>query len=146
MMNAIDKPIEQPLGRKLSHIGKDFLSLLHTNLKHIDLERNYYALLIIGNANGNITQQELATQLNSDKVSVVRIIDYLTEMGYVMRIEHEQDRRKYCLTLTDKAQKVIYDIRDSIAKVNNQAYSGLTEAQIQEFNNTLSVIQKNLKQ
>jgi DNA-binding MarR family transcriptional regulator len=137
--------LNQPLGRKLSLIAKDFLCLLNTKLSHIDLDRNYYALILIGKANGEMTQQELATKLESDKVSIVRIIDYLTEQGYVTRINHKEDRRKYCLTLTTKAEIELIEIENALIDVHKQSYKGLTETEICSFNKTLSIIQKNLK-
>ena len=39
--------IEQPLGRILSHMGKSFLNILNTKLDHLDIKRNYFALLLI---------------------------------------------------------------------------------------------------
>ena len=137
---------EQPLGRKLSLLAKDFLNLLHSKLQHIDLERNFHALVLIDKADGAITQQELATQLDSDKVSIVRIVDYLTQKGYVTRSNHDQDRRKYCLTLTSKAKIEINDIKTSLRDVHIQSFQGLSEIQILNFYQTLAVIQKNLKQ
>jgi len=137
--------LNQPLGRKLSLIAKDFLCLLNTKLSRIDLDRNYYALILIGKANGEMTQQELATKLESDKVSIVRIIDYLTEQGYVTRINHKEDRRKYCLTLTTKAEIELIEIENALIDVHKQSYKGLTETEICSFNKTLSIIQKNLK-
>jgi len=145
MANTGKVSIEQPIGRRLSAIAKDFLCLLHVKLKHIDLDRNYYALLLIEKANSNMTQQELAALLDSDKVSIVRIIDYLTEKGYVTRVTHELDRRKYCLTLTPKAKDEIHNIQTMLAEAQEQAFKGLTDVQISEFYNTLSVIQLNLK-
>jgi len=136
---------EQPLGRKLSLIARDFLNLLHSKLKHIDLDRNYYALILIEKADGNITQQELASLLDTDKVSIVRIIDYLTEKGYVNREANETDRRKYSLTLTAKAKQEIPTILQSITETHNQTFDGLNDTQIVEFYQTLHVIQENLK-
>ena len=42
--------------------------------------------------------------LNSDKVSVVRMIDYLSNKGYVKRVKDLSDKRKYGLILTLKAE------------------------------------------
>ena len=73
--------IEQPVGRMLSGLGKGYLHLLRTKLQHLDIDRNYYALVLIESNDGIITQQELALILDTDKVSIVRIIDYLSGKG-----------------------------------------------------------------
>ena len=146
MIKEPEMKMNQPLGRRLSLISKDFLEVLHSKLHHIELERNFYALILISKAKGDITQQELATQLESDKVTIVRIIDYLTEKGYVTRSDHKEDRRKYCLTLTTKGEQEIFDIEEALFEVHNLCFKGLTEKEIETFNKTLLVIQKNLKQ
>jgi MarR family transcriptional regulator for hemolysin len=136
--------IEQPLGRILSHIGKSFLHLLNAKLNHIDIERNYYALILIENTKRSITQQELAELLNTDKVSVVRIIDYLSGKGYVKRVKNVSDRRKYCLVLTSKAEKEIIVIKKVLAETTEIAFKGLKKFQITEFYNTIGIIKNNL--
>lgn len=138
--------IEQPLGRFLSHTGKSFLSLLNAKLNRLDIERNFYALILIEQAEGKITQQDLANQLDVDKVSVVRIIDYLSEKRYVKRVKNIIDRRKYSLVLTDKAKREIPQIKKSLNEVTNIAFKGLKQSQITEFYKTLDKIKKNLNE
>jgi DNA-binding MarR family transcriptional regulator len=94
----------QPLGRMLSVLGKGYLHLLRARLKHLDIDRNYYALVLIAIQDGDITQQELAIKLDTDKVSIVRVVDYLSEKGYINRTRKADDRRKHSLKLTDKAK------------------------------------------
>lgn len=134
----------QPLGRILSLTGKSFLCLINEKLSYLDIERNYYALMLIELGDGYLTQKKLASQLQTDKVSVVRVVDYLSEKGYVERVESSIDRRKYCLTLTDKAKAVLPGIKKSMQEVTLTAYEGLTEKQQAEFISTLGQIKNNL--
>jgi DNA-binding MarR family transcriptional regulator len=99
---------------------------------------------LIETAEGNLTQNELAGQLETDKVSIVRIVDYLTAKGYVKRIRSSADKRKYCLTLTDKAKEIMPGIRKSIQEATATAFSGFTELQKTEFLSVLGQIKKNL--
>ena len=50
------------------------LHALNEKLIELDIKRNYYALILIEEGQGKLTQQELAVLLESDKVSVVRIV------------------------------------------------------------------------
>ncbi len=143
MKRKLQNKIEQPLGRILSHIGKNFLHIINTKLEHLDIERNYYALILIENAKGGITQQELAKLLNTDKVSVVRIVDYLSNKGYVKRVKNVSDRRKYCLVLTSKAEKEMKVIKKTLAEVTKIAFKGLNKYQITEFYNAIGIIRNN---
>ena len=134
----------QPVGRILSRTGRLFLQLLNEKLDYLDIERSYYALILINRGQANLTQQELACQLEIDKVSVVRIVDYLTGKGYVQRIRSSVDRRKYCLTLTEKANEKLPDIIKAIQEANDIAFKGLSESQTSEFISTIGIIKENL--
>jgi MarR family transcriptional regulator, transcriptional regulator for hemolysin len=133
-----------PLGRSLSVIGRSYLHVLNKKLKHLDIERNYYALLLIEKAEGKITQQELAWLLDIDKVSMLRSIDYLSEKGYVDRIKNMDDRRKYSLVLTKKARKAIPEITKSFNDINEIALKGIKQSQINQFYTLIDIIKKNL--
>ncbi|MCX6256420.1 MAG: MarR family transcriptional regulator [Bacteroidia bacterium] len=137
--------VEQPLGRVFSHIGKNYLHILNTELGHLDISRSYYVLLVIDNRNDTVTQQDLAGLLDTDKVSMVRIIDYLSDNGYVKRTRNQIDRRKYCLVLTQKAKKALPGIKNSIDNVNRIALKNLKPSQVEEFYNILEIIKNNLK-
>lgn len=128
----------------LSSLGRSFLQSLNQKLDHLDIERNYYAILLIESAEGNITQQELAAQLDTDKASIVRIVDYLSENGYVKRVRNTSDRRKYRLVLTAKAKKETSKIQSAINEITSAAFKGISKMQKQDFYNTLEQLKKNL--
>jgi DNA-binding MarR family transcriptional regulator len=133
-----------PLGKVFSLTGKCFLQLLNEKLSYLDIERDYYALILIEMGEGKLTQNELAYKLETDKVSVVRIVDYLTANGYVTREESVEDKRKYLLTLTDKAIQALPGIRQSMQESTQAAFRGLTEDQQKEFMSMLRQIRNNL--
>jgi len=134
----------QPIGRILSHTGRSFLQLLNKKLNHLDIERSYYALILIDLGQGELTQKELAVELETDKVSVVRIVDYLSGKGYVKRVRSSVDRRKYFLTLTVKAKEKLPGIKNSMQEVTAVAFNGLTVLQQADFRSILNIIKNNL--
>ena len=144
MKKNSSKNIAQPLGRILSHAGRNFLSMVNKNLEHLDIKRNFFALLLIEKEEGKMTQQELADLMNSDKVSVVRIINYLSEKGYVKRRINRSDRRKYSILLTEKAKKDLPKIKETLNEVTKIAYHGINSARKSEFLETLNIIRYNL--
>jgi len=137
--------IEQPLGRILSFAGRNFLHLLNTKLENLDIERNFYALLLVEQHNGEITQQDLAEKLSTDKVSIVRTINYLSKNEYIKRTRNINDKRKYSLEITDKAKKSIPTIKQALNESTDIAFKSLNNYQISEFYKTLNVIKNNLK-
>ena len=134
--------LEQPLGRMLSGLGKAYLGILRTKLQHF--HRNYYALVLIESHDGNLTQQELAYLLHTDKVSIVRVVNYLSEKGYIARVRNASDKRKQGLLLTEKAKKSLPEIRQAFNEINDMALTGLAETQISEFIATIMKIKSNI--
>lgn len=137
---------QQPFGRFLSGIGRSMLSILAERLNELDIERNFYALILIEEGNGKLTQQELADLLETDKVSVVRIIDYLSDKGYVIRQRTLADKRKHGLALTEKAQNELPRIKQVISEVIQMAFKGVSSKKKDELYQTLQIIKNNLKQ
>jgi MarR family transcriptional regulator for hemolysin len=143
MNSTPEQLLPEPIGRRLDKIGKLFLSNLQVTLNHLDIERSFFPLLLIEAGNG-ITQQELARQLNCDKVQVVRIIDYLSSNGYVQRSPNKSDKRKYELIITEKAGFIIADVQNAFSQTTTMAMNGLSEIQINEFYTVLTSIENNL--
>lgn len=146
MATFIQPKVEQPIGRLLSMLGKGYLHLLRERLQHLDIDRNYYALVLIESQDGTISQQELAGLLDTDKVSVVRVVDYLSVKGYVKRIAKTGDRRKHCLLLTDKAKQALPGIRESINELNEIVFSGLESRHLADFSTIVEEMKKNITQ
>ncbi len=136
--------VEQPVGRIFSMLGKGYLHLLRAKLRHLDIDRNYYALVLISAHDGEITQQELALLLGQDKVSIVRVVDYLSEKGYIKRIKKPDDLRKHRIMLTEKAKFAIPEIQQSFKEINNLVLDGLSGLQVSGFTETISKISKTI--
>ncbi len=144
MSSTFHSQVEQPLGRMFSFLGKAYLQLLRTKLQHLDIDRNYFALILIESMEGEITQQELSFMLDTDKVSIVRVVDYLSEKGYVQRKRNTDDRRKHSLVLTDKAKMAIPEIKKSFAEINKIALNGLENSQTSALAETIKKIKSNI--
>jgi DNA-binding MarR family transcriptional regulator len=141
---VFQKYSKQPFGRLLFGIGKTMLHALNEKLIELDIKRNYYALILIEEGQGKLTQQELAVLLESDKVSVVRIVDYLAEKGYVSRVREQSDKRKYGLLLTEKAMNELPQIKCAMEEVFHSAFMGVSVIKLEELYKTLNEIKINL--
>lgn len=144
MSTTLQSQVEQPLGRMFSFLGKGYLHLLRTKLQHLDIDRNYYALVLIESHEGEVTQQELALLLDTDKVSIVRVVDYLSEKGYVKRVRKMDDRRKLSLVLTEKARLALPEIKKSFSEINEIVLNGFRSSQVEELSETIRKIKSNI--
>ena len=144
MEKTAEEQIIEPVGHIASNIHRMFLTVLNIYLADSDIDRFYYPILFIEASNGNLTQQELAGKLGCDKVQVVRIIDYLSAKGYVIRVKNIHDRRKYGLEITLKAKNLIPDIKKAIQNANALVLNNLSEKKIADLYSTLKIMEQNL--
>ena len=96
-----------PLGKYFGVLTKQYVSILTSKLEELPIDRYFFPLLIIAKNSGEISQKELAKHLFADKVTIVRIIDYLEKMEMVVRVVNDDDRRSYHLFSTQKAERFI---------------------------------------
>ncbi|HRG58719.1 MAG TPA: MarR family winged helix-turn-helix transcriptional regulator [Bacteroidia bacterium] len=133
-----------PLGRSLAILAKTYYGALTKRLEHLEIER-YYSILILIEGNGNeCTQQFICDELKMDKVSMVRIIDYLIEKKYVKKVVNPHDRREHFVQLTSKAIKNLPAIHEAIDEVNAAALKGIGKEKQRELYQSLNTIQRNL--
>lgn len=136
--------LRQPIGRVMSKLGKLSLEKAQAQLYHLDINRSFYPLILIDLQQG-MTQQELADMLVVDKVQVVRIVDYLSQHGYVQRVMNPNDRRKYQLTVTEKAIKAMPQIKQALNEVTNNIFEGFSSDEIDTIYDMLGRMENNLK-
>ena len=101
--------------------------MLH-RLRGHDLDRGFYALLAIAESEGKLSQQELAEVMRIEKVTMLRLIDMLSEKGYVERVSCSNDRRKHHIKLLPKARPVVKQIRKVYEELNEMAFKGIKMA------------------
>lgn len=121
------------IGHLFMDISKDYVAKVTDKLQHLDIERHYLALYLLDRAESTLTQSELAEQLQVDKVSVVRLVDYLTDAGYVRRQVDQFDRRKQHVVLEDKADEIMPSIREAFKEADQTLLEVLDEKDRNDF-------------
>ncbi len=135
---------EMLLGMHFSVLTKLYYGALSKRLEHLELERYYSILILLDQQGGACTQQDISNHLQTDKASMVRIIDFLLKKKYVLRQANPQDKRCYLLDLTTKAKKLMPEIYRGKNELNALALKGLRKKEIEQFYNMLSHIHQNL--
>jgi DNA-binding MarR family transcriptional regulator len=92
----------------------------------------FSALVIIGRNKG-LKLTELAEVLGIARSGVVALIDTLSEMGYVDRLEVPGDRRAYGLALTALGKKDLRQIEQAVIKQDQHAAQRLTPEERQQL-------------
>jgi MarR family transcriptional regulator for hemolysin len=137
--------LKEPLSRSLLQLTKIYLGAFSKRVDHLDINRYHFILLMIAEYDGMLTQKQLAAIAGKDKSSMVSIIDSLTEKGYVYREINPADRREQLIKITEKARYDIPVIRESYEVLNKMATEGITNQQLDIFNNVLKQMAANLQ-
>ena len=93
----------------------------------------------------DLSQLEIAERVFKDASSVTRIIDLLIKKEYLQRETHEWDRRRFSLGLTKEGQAVMKKIANVVEQNRAQALKEISEDQLLQMQQTLSLIIDNCK-
>lgn len=137
-------PDSFPFTKHLASITKRYCGVISEKLKDLDIDRYYYTVVLIAEDERQLTQQMLAEKLEIDKVSMVRIIDYLSKKGYVKRKQNPDDRREHLLEITTKGKKAIPQIKQAFWETNQAAFFGLSTEEADSFLYYIKIIKNNL--
>jgi DNA-binding MarR family transcriptional regulator len=134
-----------PLGRSMGAITKNYYGALSKRLEHLGIDRHFSILAVIDKTPEKCTQQYLSDFLRVDKVSMVRMLDYLYEKGLITRVVNPGDRREHIIQLTSKGRKIMPDIHEGIKEMNSIALEGLSKTEQDLLFKFMSVIMKNIQ-
>ena len=93
---------------------------------------------------GEMTQQQLADQLQKDKNSVTKLVDAIELKGFVVRKQDMHDRRANILVLTDKANQLKPDAKQKGISILDQMLEGIDEEELRSFLITLKKLNDNM--
>ncbi len=77
--------------------------------------------------------------------TVVRLIDKMEVLGWVVRTTREDDKRIKLLELTEKGQKVETEMREVAEKFRNDVISGISAEELNSYKSTLDKMLCNIK-
>jgi DNA-binding MarR family transcriptional regulator len=95
---------DTPLAFRLNVIAKKYYGAAAKQMENLDMERYFFVLKLIAKSEF-ITQQCLANCLKVDKAGIVRMIDYLSDKGLVIREVNPNDRREHRIRASKKGLK-----------------------------------------
>jgi DNA-binding MarR family transcriptional regulator len=104
-------------------------------LKPFKLRSRDYGVLVLIRTQGPRSQQYIGEALRIDRTTMVGVIDDLERRGLVQRVRDPDDRRRYAVSLTDKARELVEGELVGIdAEVNAELTTLLSEAEHKRLN------------
>jgi DNA-binding MarR family transcriptional regulator len=110
--------------------GKVLETMVNTfedKIREHTITAKHYGVMLVIHSNPNISQKEIGEIQRIDRTTMVALIDYLENIGFVKRIKNPSDRRAYYLSLTDKGIHVLDECRDILEKCELAALKPLSE-------------------
>ena len=109
----------------------------------IELSFEQFVLMQMLNSDCTLIQQDVANQLQKDKSIIVRQINGLLELQYVVRITNKDDKRKKNLNITKSGMDILNQMKEIAFRVSKKLLSGVTENEMDTFQHVLMKIQQN---
>lgn len=101
-------------------------------------------LLLLNDAPGPMTQVQIARALGLESPTVVRLLDRLTEKGWILRRSCPGDRRAYHVELTASARSLCADIEKILARLRATVLTDFSKAELEQAVTFMERIQARL--
>lgn len=134
-----------PLGKYMGMVTKTYFGALSKDLERLGIDRHFSTLMAIDKAEQKCTQQYLSDHLNFDKVSMVRMLDYLVLKKMIVRKVNPDDRREHIVELTATAKKIMPAIKSGVMEMNALALKGISKKDRETFYGCMATILRNME-
>jgi MarR family transcriptional regulator, transcriptional regulator for hemolysin len=141
MIMRSNKPLTYLLGQTMTLVKFKLVSKFKDN--NLDLSFEHFAMMHFINEKEPRTQQDMANHFLRDKSIILRQVNTLIELQYVVRTIDKDDKRKKNLMLTEKGQKLLQRSKKLSREVSSELLNGITEEELAHFENVISKIQMN---
>jgi DNA-binding MarR family transcriptional regulator len=91
------------------------------------------------------TQSEIAEKLIKDKTNLSRILDGMEKREWIVRSDHENDRRSYRIFITEKGNALVEELIPIARRINKKSTHALAAKDILELERLMTKIYKNLE-
>lgn len=141
-----DEPVNarRALSLKITVTARQMHKRFDQSVADIGVTRSQWTLIAVISRRPGVTQREVAEILEMSEASVGRLIDRLCSDGMLVRQPKEDDRRAYCIHLTDAASTLLDKI-SGVAMIHEEAiFAGFETEDITRLETYLDKIAANI--
>ena len=121
-------------------------NLFYKVSKKTDLAVNEIRLLLFLHQNKELDiASEIVENLMISKSHVSYTVEKLKNKGYIIKVQDENDKKKFHLKLTEKADNILKIIKSEQNKLNDISFKDITENEKKQFIQTFNKILNNTK-
>lgn len=138
--------LSKEIAVELNLTGCKLKQFLAAKLRQMDvpLTPEQFMLIDLLWNHGEMSQQQLADQMQKDKNSVTKLVDAIERKGFVVRQQNLNDRRSNTLVLTEKANQLKPGAKQKGISILDQILEGINEEELRAFLTTLRKLNNNM--
>lgn len=138
--------LSKEIAVELNLTGCKLKQFLAAKLRQMDvpLTPEQFMLIDLLWNQGEMSQQQLADQMQKDKNSVTKLVDAIERKGFVVRQQNLNDRRSNTLVLTEKANQLKPGAKQKGISILDHILEGIDEEELRAFLTTLRKLNNNM--
>ena len=137
---------QQTLGFLLHDVARLMRKRFEQRARHVGLTRSQWQTLAFLSRCEGIHQKALAEMLEIEPITLMRLIDKLSERGFVERRKHATDRRIWLLYMTEPARALLAEMRELGDETRAEALAGITAGDKARLFEMLETMKSNLSE
>ncbi len=138
--------LSKEIAVELNLTGCKLKQFIAAKLRQVDvpLTPEQFMLIDLLWNQGEMSQQQLADQMQKDKNSVTKLVDAIERKGFVVRQQNVHDRRSNTIVLTEKANLLKPGAKQKGISILDQMLEGISEEELKGFLETLRKLNSNM--
>ncbi|MGG7176689.1 MarR family winged helix-turn-helix transcriptional regulator [Clostridium paraputrificum] len=137
--------LNESLGYLLNLTARNLKRELDENIRKYNLTSSQWALVKLLLEKGELSQVEIAENMQSDKATVGAIVDKLVNKGLVIRGKNDTDKRSYKIKILKDGRDLATKLTKDAINTNNKALQGFKDEDIRKLLDYLEIINSNLR-
>lgn len=135
---------DQNVGNFTNLINKKMVYYLNSQLAFFDITAEQWQVLLNLSQQNNINQKVLSEIVKKDQPTLTRMLDILERKSLVKRQASKDDRRSFCIEITEKGLELTKKLVPYIEDIFKKILDGISEEQLNIYLNVLNQIDENI--
>ncbi|MCD2179688.1 MarR family winged helix-turn-helix transcriptional regulator [Rhizobium sp. C1] len=135
---------DQTIGILLHDVARLMRKRFEQRARPVGLTRSQWQTLLLLSKNEGLHQKALAEMQEVEPITLMRLIDKLSERGLVERRKHETDRRIWLLYMTDRGRELLSGMRELGEETRNESLEGIPDEERVRLFQMLETMKTNL--
>ena len=132
--------------KMLNNISRSQANYRSKRILDNNLQSGHYAFILSICREPGRSQEELAKELCVSKSTVARNLNYLEEKGYILREPLKNDKRQFSVYPTEKADKVLPEIKKASLEWMNLLSENIPENELNIFDSVLRQMEEKARE